>query len=358
MTTNAKEPDKAFRYEDLSESRKVYLIKQAIRDSGDQWRKKVPILANTNLIGLSVFLVSMAGICGLAYFYLIGMVNAFTCIVLIALLGSLLHELEHDLIHWQYFKKNKLVHHLMMFGVWLFRPGTINPWIRRHLHFLHHKTSGTAKDIEERGIGNGLAYSPLRWWIMFDPVFGNITKILLGNEPRKVFRIVRLLAAYFPFGVVSVVIWYLFLGYHLTNGLAQLLGSTILWSESSLLLMSYVDQIVVIAIAPHYLRSFCLIFISSSMHYYGNVDSILKQTQVLNAWYFLPLQLFCCNFGSTHGIHHFVVGEPFFIRQLTAKEAHKAMKAYGVPFNDLGTFRRRNRFPVKKTQTSNSEALL
>jgi fatty acid desaturase len=337
-----------------SEQEKVALIRQAIRASGDQWRRKIPILANTNLIGFSVFIVCIMGVCVAAYFYLNGTINALICILVVAILTSLLHELEHDLIHWQYFKNNKLIHHAMMLGVWIFRPGTINPWIRRHLHFLHHKTSGTEKDIEERGIGNGQAYTPLRWWIMFDPVFGNIAKIILGNESRKTFRVARLLAAYFPFGIVAVSLWYLFLGYHLTNGVSHLFGTSVAWSDMTLVVMSYINQAVVILIAPHYLRSFCLIFISSSMHYYGNVNSLLKQTQVLNAWYFLPLQLFCFNFGSTHGIHHFVVGEPFYIRQLTAKNAHKVMKSHGVPFNDLGTFKRRNRFP--QVQTGNHKS--
>ncbi|MCG8672422.1 MAG: fatty acid desaturase [Pseudomonadales bacterium] len=328
-----------------SEQEKVNAIRQVIRESGDRWRARFPILGNNDLMGLLIFTASILGIGASAYGYLSGAIGALTCIVIVAFLTSLLHELEHDLIHWQYFKKNKVVHNFMMFGVWFFRPGTINPWIRRHLHFLHHKTSGTDKDIEERGIGNGQAYSPLRWWIMFDPVVGNIAKILIEPESRKAFRIARLFAAYFPFGVVTILCWYAFLGFHLVNGITHLAGSDFVWSEVTLHYMGYVDKAVVLLIAPHYLRSFCLIFISSSMHYYGNVDSMIKQTQVLNAWYFWPFQLFCFNFGSTHGIHHFVVGEPFYIRQLTENDAHKAMRENGVPFNDLGTFKRSNRFP-------------
>jgi hypothetical protein len=81
------------------------------------------------------------------------------------------------------------------------------------------------------------------------------------------------------------------------------------------------------------------------MHYFGDVTpgNVLEQTQVLNARRFLPLQLFCFNFGSTHAIHHFVANEPFYVRQWTAREAHVALRANGVPFNDLGTFARANR---------------
>lgn len=334
-----------------SEKESIEAIRRAIRESGDRWRKRLPALAHTDLIGLLIFIGSISGIGFVWYAYVNDTINALTCILAVAVLTSLLHELEHDLIHWQYFKNNKLVHHLMMLGVWAFRPGTINPWIRRHLHFLHHKTSGTEKDIEERGIGNGQAYRPLRWWIMLDPVLGNIAKILCSDESRKGVRVARLLAAYFPFGLLAVLLWYLFIGYHLINGLSYLLALPLAWSDSTLAVMNLVNQAVVMLIAPHYLRSFCRIFISSSMHYYGNVDSMLRQTQVLNAWYFWPFQLFCFNFGSTHGIHHFVVGEPFYIRQLTARDAHRAMRAHGVPFNDLGTFRRRNRFPQEASDS-------
>lgn len=323
---------------------KIHRIRQVIRESGDRWRCRYPVLANNNLMGMGIFITSVLGILVSAFLYLNGILGALPCVLIVAFLTSLLHELEHDLIHWQYFKRNKFIHNLMMLGVWLFRPGTINPWIRRHLHFLHHKTSGTEKDIEERGIGNGLKYSPLRWWIMLDPVCGNICKILLGPETRKPYRIARLIAAYFPFGILTVAAWYLFLAFHILNGVSALVGTPIVWDTSTLEAMVDLEHAVVIFVAPHYLRSFCLIFISSSMHYYGNVDSLLKQTQVLNAWYFLPLQLFCFNFGSTHGIHHFVVDEPFYIRQLTVKDAHKVMRGKGVPFNDLGTFVRQNRY--------------
>ncbi|HEY0262185.1 MAG TPA: hypothetical protein VGB95_04105, partial [Chitinophagales bacterium] len=72
--------------------------------------------------------------------------------------------------------------------------------------------------------------------------------------------------------------------------------------------------------------------------------NIMQQTQVLDRWYFIPFQIFCVNFGSTHAIHHFFVNETFYIRQLTATRAHKIMREQGVRFNDLGTFKRANRY--------------
>jgi hypothetical protein len=75
-------------------------------------------------------------------------------------------------------------------------------------------------------------------------------------------------------------------------------------------------------------------------------DNVMQQCQVLNAWWMTPFHLFCFNFGSTHAIHHFVVKEPFYIRQMTAPVAHKVMRDMGVRFNDAGTFKRANRWTL------------
>ena len=102
------------------------------------------------------------------------------------------------------------------------------------------------------------------------------------------------------------------------------------------------------------LRTFCLHFISSNMHYYGDNEpgKITEQCQVLNVWWLWPLQAFCFNFGSTHAIHHFVVRDPFYIRQMTASRAHEVLRAHGVRFNDLGTFRRANRMHERDEQVA------
>ena len=65
---------------------------------------------------------------------------------------------------------------------------------------------------------------------------------------------------------------------------------------------------------------------------------------MLTPRWMLPFQLFCFNFGATHAIHHFVVKEPFYIRQWTAPVAHRVMREMGVRFNDTATFGRANRF--------------
>ena len=83
----------------------------------------------------------------------------------------------------------------------------------------------------------------------------------------------------------------------------------------------------------------------STTFYFGGVNGLLAETQVVNRWYLMPLQLFCFGFGMTHSIHHIVVGQPFYLRHLIRKECYPAMQKYGVNFNDMGTFRRRNHYP-------------
>ncbi len=79
------------------------------------------------------------------------------------------------------------------------------------------------------------------------------------------------------------------------------------------------------------------------MHYYGDVKSLFRQTQVLDSWLSFPLQLFCFNFGATHGIHHFIVTQPFYLRQAVAPKVKPLLKKYGIPFNDFESIAHANR---------------
>lgn len=339
---------------ELSDQQKIQVIRQAIREEGQLIRQRYPILSNNNLMGMSIFLFAILGIAVTGWSYLQHWIPAWLCIPLVAIFTSLLHELEHDLIHWMYFKKYPVVHHFMLLVGWALRPGTINPWVRRNLHFEHHKLSGTPEDIEERGIGNGLKIGPLRILIMMDTLTGGVVRALIQKKGfEKMVSAVLTILANFPFAVLTVLIWYSFLGYHLAN----ILEFNIQWQASTIQFMQDIEPLIVIIIAPFYLRSFCLNVISSNMHYYGNVSSIMQQTQVLNHPALWPLQLFCFNFGGTHAIHHFVVAEPFYIRQLSAKKAHEVMRHYGVRFNDFASMTRANLYVDDPNPlTSNSRA--
>jgi len=321
---------------------RIQRIVQGIRAEEARLRDKYPILKYQDLIGFSIMLFSLAGMATSAYFFYLEMIPAWLCIILSAFFASVSHELEHDLIHRQYFKKNALMHNLMMLVVWIMRPNTVNPWYRRGMHFLHHKKSGTEKDLEERLVGNGIAYGLMRYLVMFDGLLGLLARHAVLRKDIDNFSVRELLSAAFPLATLYFGLWYLFLGFHTLNFFVEMTYP--LWFIH---IMDLVNFLVVILIAPNFIRSGCLNFVTSAMHYYGNVSNIIQQTQILKPWFFAPLHLFCFNFGSTHAIHHFVVGQPFYIRQMVAKAAHKVMVENGVRFNDLSTFINANRWLAK-----------
>lgn len=333
-------------------------IQRELLAISDDVRARHGWLRHQDAIGFSIFAISIAGCVLNAWLYIEGIMPAWLVIIGTAFWTSLLHELEHDLIHWMYFKQNKFMHHLMMAGVYLFRPFTANPWVRRHLHFHHHKVSGSATDLEERGITNGEKWGLRRLLMVGDnmlAVYLRANKYVLEpkrlyregkvtREDLKNFRLISLVT-YQPLGVIAHTLWHGFILFHLANGVAWLAGASIPWPTFLLEQMPWLTTLAVVLFAPNALRTFCLHFISSNMHYYGDNKPgvIVEQCQVLNVWWLWPLQAFCFNFGSTHAIHHFVVRDPFYIRQMTAARAHEVLRANGVRFNDLGTFRRANR---------------
>lgn len=326
-------------------------IREVVLAKGVELRERYPILNHQDALGAGILAFALAGMIGSAALYITGHMAWWACLLLNAFFASLTHELEHDLIHSMYFRKQRVPHNLMMGLVWLARPSTINPWIRRHLHLNHHKVSGTETDMEERAITNGEPWGFARLLMVGDNVMSAFIRMLRAKTWAHKFSIIkRSLKVYAPLALVHWGAWYVFLGFHAANGIAYLMGSSIEWSATTLSVMQVIDIAAVVIIGPNVLRTFCLHFISSNMHYYGDIEAgnVLQQCQVLNPWWLWPLQAFCFNFGSSHGIHHFVVKEPFYIRQLTVPVAHKVMREMGVRFNDFGTFGRANRFVRKE----------
>ena len=320
---------------------RVQRIVIAIRAEEQRLREKYTFLKYQDMIGLGIMLFSLAGMIGSALAYYYGFIPTWAAIVIAAIFASFSHELEHDLIHRQYFKKNAFMHNLMMLVVWIMRPNTINPWYRRKIHFLHHKTSGTQQDLEERLVGNGIGNLLMRYLVMFDGLLGMLArKSTLAKEVDE-FSVMRLLASAFPIATFYFAGWYAFLLFH---GYDAMWGATTAYPAWLLSSVDVLNFLVVVLIAPNFIRSGCLNFVTSHMHYYGGVNNIIQQTQVLKGWFMWPFHLFCFNFGSTHGIHHFVVGQPFYIRQMVAKVAHQVMRENGVRFNDLRTFVNANRY--------------
>lgn len=322
-------------------------IREVVLAKGVELRQRYPILQHQDALGAGILAFALAGMIGSAALYITGHMAWWVCLLLNAFFASLTHELEHDLIHSMYFRKQRVPHNLMMGLVWLARPSTINLWIRRHLHLNHHKVSGTETDMEERAITNGEPWGFARLLMVGDNVMSAFIRMLRAKTwAHKINIIKRTLKVYAPLALVHWGAWYVFLGFHAANGIAYLMGSPIEWSATTLSVMQVIDIAAVVIIGPNVLRTFCLHFISSNMHYYGDIEAgnVLQQCQVLNPWWLWPLQAFCFNFGSSHGIHHFVVKEPFYIRQMTVPVAHKVMREMGVRFNDFGTFGRANRF--------------
>jgi fatty acid desaturase len=331
----------------LNDTEKTARIREVAGRASEELRRRHPWLEHQDAIGLGILVFSLSGMAGCAWLYWQGAMPAWLCVPLVAICASLVHELEHDLIHYMYFRDRPVVHNLMLAIGWLVRPSTINPWIRRRIHLHHHKHSGTRTDVEERGITNGEPWSARRLLMIGDGLLAILLRAVAKKGLRPAGRTVfRGLEAYFPVGWIHFFVWYWFLGFHAIDGLGTVAGHPVAWSETTLANMRVVDFLTVVLIGPNVLRSFCLHFVSSNMHYYGDVQdrNIMQQTQVWNRRWLWPFHLFCFNFGSTHAIHHFYVKDPFYIRQWTARPVHVVMRDVGVRFNDFDTFRRANRF--------------
>jgi len=346
--------------ENWSDAEKTHHIRKVVTQAGVDLRERHPWLKHQNVIGMTIMILSLAGMVASGWLYAVGTLPWWACIPLVAFFASFIHELEHDLIHLMYFRTMPRMNRFLLILGWLARPSTVNPLVRRELHLHHHKYSGTESDLEERAISNGDRWSWRRLLILGDNMFAiyfrpSQTVAMINSysefkapktekERAKMRRMQY--NSYQPIGTIYYIVWHGLIVYYLISMIMNFLGSPIIvasWAQPALEVLNF---LVVAWFLPSTLRTFSLHFISSNMHYYGDVErgNIMQQTQVLNAWWLFPLQLFCCNFGSTHAIHHFVVKEPFYIRQWTAKKAHKVMKEMGVRFNDFGTFKRANRF--------------
>lgn len=338
--------------DELSAQQRTRCIIQAVRAEEQYWRERYPILRYQDWLGLGILLFALTGMVTAAYLYYLQVLPAWACIIVAALCASLSHEIEHDLIHRQYFRNTPIIYHGMMLLTWLMRPNTVNPWYRRGMHLLHHKVSGSRNDLEERLVGNGIAYGFSRFIVMFDGLSGLFIRRAVLRREVDNFSVHKLLQASFPLASLYFLCWYLFLLFHAYDALFGGINAAP-YPEILVSLMKGIDFAVVVLIAPNVIRSACLNFITSHMHYYGNVHNLLQQTQILDRWYFMPLQLFCFNFGSTHTIHHFVVNQPFYLRQLVAGKALKVLREQGVRRNDLSTFFSGNRRQEEQTLRAN-----
>lgn len=347
------------------------LIRQELRALSQSFRARHPWVArHQNTIGFVIFSASIAGTLACAVAYVKGALPAWICVPLVALFLSLLHELEHDLIHKMYFANNRVLYNLMMAGVWLFRPSTISPWVRRRLHLHHHKSSGTDSDLEERAITNGEAWGLRRLLMTADAMLalGLRPKRMMGaakmfvkaqqltskEEKRRLLR--ENILGYFPLGTAYYALWHAFLSFSAVTAISRVAGYHWVPTGTVAHVLGYLDIVAVVILMPNALRTFCLHFVSSNIHYFGDVQpgNIVQQTQVWTAPWTWPFQLFCFNFGGTHAIHHFIVVDPFYVRQAIAKEGQAVLRKHGIRFNDFGTFKRGNRWTLEEAEVEPS----
>ena len=344
----------------MTDAEKAEHIKSTVLAAGVALRQRHPWLRHQDAIGAGILVLSLLGMIASGSLYVQGLIHWWLCVPLTALFASFIHELEHDLIHLMYFRKTPWANSLMLALGWLARASTVSPFVRRKLHLHHHKFSGTESDLEERGITNGERWGLKRLLMTGDNMLAVYLRPLTMVKATKAYIKAQKpaslaearamgrqqLHAYFPLGNLYYLLFHTWVVSHALLFLLPLAGVTVALPAMAESLLAILDVFAVVYALPCLLRTFCLHFISSNMHYYGDVEArnVMQQCQVLNVWWLFPLQLFCFNFGSTHAIHHFAVKEPFYIRQWNARIAHQVMREMGVRFNDLGTFRRANRF--------------
>lgn len=315
----------------------VRAITKSIRAADRALRQRFPLLRWQSALGVAFLVLAYGAAFGSGALFLSGAIPAWLCIAINAVAISVLREIEHDLIHDLYFPGKRAVQNTLLFLIWPALGNVPNPLYRRKIHLLHHRSSGRDEDLEERLIGNGMRYGALRLLAMLDTGFSTMFR-------RKELRAIptycarTMYASTLPVVALFYLCWTAFLAHH---GAALLGFSPPVWLADAL---RVVDAAAVVWVLPNVLRQASLQVLSSTMHYFADVKGVLQQCQVLSKWYWLPLQAFSCNFGATHAIHHFVVNQPFYLRELVRRDAHAAMRAHGVRFDDVGTFARANRY--------------
>ncbi len=355
-TMSAREQHAAY-INNLDERERTRRIQKWIRYGDLRLRRKYKFLRHQNAIGMAITLGSAAGMIATAGLYIAGMIPAWACIVVNAILASFLHEIEHDLIHSLYFKAGSRAQNFMFWVVWMFRCNAINPWFRKEVHLLHHRLSGNKEDMEERFIGNGMAFGWQRLLTMLDPLMAR--RFQGPRIARDAARFLRRIEAPHTIGYYRQIFhlaWYAFLIWGALSLVNVALGSPFTEPAWLATVHNVLNTAAVVYLIPCWWRQTAIQLVSSNMHYYGNIRGIYRQTQVLDSWLVFPLHLFCFNFGATHGIHHFVVNQPFYLRQAVAPYVRPALRRYGIRFNDFKSILHGNRFLEKQQQQTHESA--
>nr|CCD27742.1 predicted fatty acid desaturase [Stigmatella aurantiaca Sg a15] len=329
---------------------RTHSINYAIRKEEHRLRMRHAWLQYQSQMGLGFLLASVATMALIASLYSRGYLAGWLALPLMALPLSIVHEIEHDLIHHLYFRHQPWLQNLLLGVTWLCKLG-MNPWTRRELHLHHHKVSGQQEDIEERMMGLGTRSLLLRLLLAASPLASallllDIRRSAPGVQPRKI------LAGLLPSLVVSDVFLALALIYLMQGGPPPAGAEGVLpaWG------WPWVQGAVTLWVLPNALRQTCLALISSYSHYYEDIPQgdVFFQNQILHHPLMWPLNLFAFNFGKTHIIHHFVANQPFYLRQLVSPVALEELKRQGARINDFGVISRANRWGNPRYSILNS----
>jgi hypothetical protein len=315
-------------------------IRSFIRSEEKKIRSKHSWLRHQNMIGIGVLLCSLFLVEFVSFLYIAGSIHWSIVIPLIALATSILHELEHDLIHNLYFKGNKWVQNFMLFTIWVAK-ASISPWYRKFIHLRHHNHSGSKFDIEERLIGIGEPFG-LRRLIASFYAFGPMVYFNQIRKDNPEFNYVLLTLSSLPVVLPFITVFHLFheyirwtLGWTMSNDWVNHLPQ---WC------WAIISTLAVCWVLPNILRQTCLNLMATYSHYYDiQARDVFHQNQILDHWSLFGLNLFCFNFGATHIIHHYVTDQPFYIRQMISKSVRAELIKQGVQHNDFDIVRRDNR---------------
>ncbi len=280
-----------------------------IRKAEAELKEQYPILKRQDFLGMTIFVTSVIMIAMSSLFYYRASewlpnlsYSSSTAIVMIsvAFWTSMLHELEHDIIHNLYFKSHRWIQDLMFWFIWISKLHG-NPWFRRDLHLKHHIISGQTNDAEERLIGLGLPLGWKRMAVTIHPVgstivtmdiakdceFLNIKTLNLTSAP-----VVTIFIAFFKLFSFYVFLQVLVSQFHVELAEMMLARYPKMWA--------LVWDFNMIMVIPNIIRQSSLQLMSNITHYYADIPekSCYYQNQILDHWICVPFQFLCCNFGK------------------------------------------------------------
>ncbi|CAF1401885.1 unnamed protein product [Rotaria sp. Silwood1] len=330
-------------------------ICRAIKQSDAALREEYPFLYHQDWICAIIFTSSLLLMSLFSYLYLSGYISAMLTIVFIALPLSLLHELEHDIIHNLYFKQHRWIQNLMFTFIWVAKLHG-SPWYRRQLHLKHHLLSGQINDVEERIIGLGLPPNYKRMAVSIHPFGGLLVSDDISKD-AKYLDLVKMKLHNAPMALIFFFITRTFFVYNFLFFIYSYLNYDIDTIRGIHTFYPIIHNLAVCLCFPNLLRQGCLVLMSSACHYFNDIplNTVFYQNQILDSWYVLPFQIFCFNFGATHIVHHHVVSQPFYIRHFTARQVKDLMVKLGIRNNDFGILWRNNHYTIDPEEDEKQE---